>query len=539
MRSISLLGGMLATILCVASLCVTSFCMVGPALAQKSGGVLKVYHRDNPPSASILEESTVSTVVPFMPIFNNLVLFDQHEAQNSPDSIRPELARSWRWSADGKDLTFELEQDVRWHDGKPFTAQDVVCTFDLLTGAASQPLLRNPRASWFRNVERVTADGATSVTVHLKRPQPSLLSMLASGLTPIYPCHVSPSQMRRRPIGTGPFKLAQFSEFQYVRLARNTDYWKKGRPYLDGIDFNIVNNPTTAVVSFIAGRFDMTFPWEVTAEDLKTVKRDAPQARCETTSMNLNVNLLVNRTRAPFDNADIRHALVLALDRKEFVDKVTGGDALIGGTLRPPPDGIWGLPADMLSVVPGDGPDVARNRAEARALMEKLGYGPNKPLKVRLSTRGVSLYHDTAVVLRNQLRAIHIDAELETVETSLWYTRLGRKDYTLGLNVTGNGIDEPDQTFYENFACKSSRNYTGYCNPEIEKMFEAQSVERNPAKRREIVHEIDVRLLADGARPPIMWNRSTTCTHPQVKGYTSMVNSFYNGFRFEDVWLDR
>jgi peptide/nickel transport system substrate-binding protein len=529
MRSFSISGGVVAAFLCA----------VCPALAQKSGGVLKIYHRDNPPSASIHDEATASTVVPFMPIFNNLVLFDQHVAQNSVATIQPELAKSWSWSADGKELTFELEKGVKWHDGKPFTAKDVACTFDLLTDAAAQPLRRNPRASWYRNVDGVTVDGDYKVTVHLKHPQPSLLSMLASGLSPMYPCHVSPAEMRRHPIGTGPFKLAQFSEYQYIRLVRNPDYWRKGRPYLDGIDFNIVNNPTTAIVSFVAGRFDMTFPWEVTAEDLKTVRRDAPQAKCETTSMNLNVNLLVNRTRPPFDNPDIRRALVLALDRKEFVDKVTQGNAVIGGTLQPPPDGVWGLPADVLSVVPGYGPDVAKNRAEARALMEKQGYGPEKHLKVKLSARGIAVYLDPAKLLRDQLREIYIDADVEIVETTLWFSRLNKKDYTLGINATGNGIDDPDQTFYENFACKSSRNYTGYCNPEIEKMFDAQSIERDAGKRRQLVHEIDVRLLADGARPPIMWNRSTTCEQPYVKGYTSMVNSFYNGFRFEDVWLDK
>jgi peptide/nickel transport system substrate-binding protein len=527
--SIVLLGGMIAAFLCAS----------GPVLAQKSGGVLKVYHRDNPPSASIYEEATASTIVPFMPIFNNLVLFDQHVAQNSAQTIRPELAKSWTWSADGKDLTFLLQEGVRWHDGKPFTARDVVCSFNLLTDAAPQPLRRNPRASWYRNVERVTEDGDYQVTVHLRRPQPSLLSMLASGFSPIYPCHVSPAQMRSRPIGTGPFKLAQFNEFQYIRLARNPDYWKKGRPYLDGIDFNIVSNPTTAIVSFVAGRFDMTFPWEVTPEDLKTVKRDAPDALCETTSMNLNVNLLINSTRPPFDSADLRRAVSLAIDRKEFVDSITQGNSQVGGIMQPPPDGVWGLPADMLSVVPGYGPDVAKNREDARALMKKLGYGPDKHLRLKLSTRGVALYKDPADLLKKQLAPIYIDADIEVVETSLWFARLGRKEYTLGVNATGNGVDDPDQTFYENFSCKSERNYTGYCNPEIEKMFDAQSVEPDTKKRMDQVHEIDVRLLADGARPPIMWNRSTTCQQPYVKGYTNMVNSFYNGFRFEDVWLDR
>jgi peptide/nickel transport system substrate-binding protein len=530
MRSISKLGGIVvAACLCTAT----------PVLAQKTGGILKIYHRENPPSASILEEATVSTIVPFMPVFNNLVVFDQHIAQNSVETIRPDLAKSWNWSADGRNLTFELEQGVKWHDGKPFTSKDVVCTFDLLTGAASQPLRSNPRASWYRNVDHVSTDGDYRVTVHLTRPQPSLLSMLASGLSPIYPCHVSPAQMRVKPIGTGPFKLAQFSEYQYIHLTRNTDYWKPGRPYLDGIDFNIVNNPSSAIVSFIAGRFDMTFPWEVTSEDLKTVKRDDPAAVCDTTSMNLNINLLVNRTRPPFDNADLRRALVLALDRKAIVDKVTNGDALIGGTMQPPPDGVWGLSPDLLVVVPGYGPDVARNREEARMMMQKQGYGPDRHLKLKLTVRGIPLYRDPAVVLRDQLREIYIDADLDIAETTLWFNRLRNKDYTLAVNATGNGIDDPDQTFYENFSCKSARNYTGYCNPEIEKMFDAQSIETNHDKRLQMTNEIDVRLLADGARPPIMWSRASTCKQPYVRGYTSMVNSYYNGFRFEDAWLDK
>ncbi len=526
-------GGTMAFVLCLL------FGMTGTALAQKAGGTLKVYHRDNPPSASIHEEATISTVIPFMPVFNNLVLFDQHVAQNSEKAIQPELAKSWTWNAEKTAITFRLEQGVKWHDGRPFTARDVVCTFDMLTDKTGQKLRTNPRASWYRNLDYTSAEGDYGVTLHLRHPQASLLSMLASGLTPIYPCHVSVAQMRTRPVGTGPFKLQSFSEFQNIRLVRNPDYWKKGRPYLDAIDFTIVNNPSTAALSFVAGRFDLTFPWEVTPNDLKFIKKEAPAAICETTSMNLNVNLLVNRTAAPFDNPDMRRALVLALDRTAFVNTLTQGQSVVGGTMQPPPDGVWGLPADMLSVVPGYGPDVEKNRTEARALMAKMGYGADKPLRLKIATRGVALYKDAAEMTASQLKSIGVDAGVDVVETSLWFNRLRRKEYAIAVNATGNGVDDPDQTFYENFACRSARNYTGYCNPDIEALFDKQSAEGDPAKRLAIVHEIDVRLLADGARPPIYWSRSTTCQQPYVKGYTSMVNSIYNGFRFEDVWLDK
>ena len=108
---------------------------------------------------SILEESALSTVLPMMGVFNNLVVYDQHVAQNSGASNVPDLATAWSWSEDGTRLNFELRQGVKWHDGEPFTAQDVKCTWDLLTGKASNKLRINPRRSWYSNLEEVVTKG--------------------------------------------------------------------------------------------------------------------------------------------------------------------------------------------------------------------------------------------------------------------------------------------------------------------------------------------------------------------------------------------
>src|ERR1700744_1075843 len=150
------------------------------AQQPKSGGILRMYHRDSPGSASIHEGATYSLNVPFMPIFNNLVTYDQHIAQNSLDDIRPEVAESWAWSDDKKTLTFTLRQGVKWHDGKPFTAADVKCTFDMLMGKSPQKFRQNPRKSWYDFVHVVTTNGDYEVSFNLKRPQPALLAMLAS-----------------------------------------------------------------------------------------------------------------------------------------------------------------------------------------------------------------------------------------------------------------------------------------------------------------------------------------------------------------------
>src|SRR6266436_1112886 len=220
-----------------------------PAQAEKSGGVLRIPLGTSPASMSIHEESTIATLGPMMGVFNNLVMFDQHVPQNSLDSIVPDLALSWAWSEDAKELTFKLRQGVKWHDGKPFTAKDVQCTWDLIAGKSAEKLRVNPRKAWYRNLDAVTVNGDYEVTFHLKRQQPSFIALLASGWSPVYPCHVPPREMRLKPIGTGPFKFVEFKPNESIKVARNADYWKPGRPYLDGIEWTIIRNPATAVLA--------------------------------------------------------------------------------------------------------------------------------------------------------------------------------------------------------------------------------------------------------------------------------------------------
>ena len=168
--------------------------------------------------------------------------------------------------------------------------------------------------------------------------------------------------------------------------------------------------------------------------------------------------------------------MALTVDRHAFIDTLTQGKGDIGGAMLPPPEGIWGMPPEMAKQLPGYDPDVEKNRAEARKLMEKNGYGPNKRLALKVSTRNIPPYRDPAVILIDQLKQIYIDAELEPVDSPAWFPKVARKDFTIGLNLTGYGIDDPDQTFYENFACGSENNYDGYCNPEIDKLFDQQSM---------------------------------------------------------------
>ena len=525
--------------LAAASLLLLALCATTTASAQKTGGVLKISFFDSPASMSLHEEATGAALRPAMGIFNNLVMYDQHVAQNRPDTIVADLATGWSWNEEGTALTFPLRQGVKWHDGKSFTAADVKCTWDLLLGTTSDKLRVNPRKSWYRNLEQVTTKGDYEVTFHLKRPQPAMLALLASGWSPVYPCHVPTRDMRNNPIGTGPFKFAEFKPNEVIRTVRNPDYWKPGRPYLDGIDWEIMKDNTTRNLAFIAGKSDIASPYGMTVPLLNDVVAQAPQAICELTSTNVSRNLILNRDKPPFDNAELRRAVALTLDRTAFIDIITQGKGDIGATLLPPPEGLWGMPPEMLRTLPGYDPDVGKNRAAARKIMEKLGYGSSNRLGVTVSSRNIPAYRDPAVILIDQLKEIYIDGVLEPIETANWFPKVMRKDYTVGINGTESGVDDPDQQFYENFVCGAERNYTGYCNPEVDKLIDRQSAESDVNKRKQLVWQIERRLAEEGARPIIFYPRGGTCQQPYVKGLTTMVNSIYNGYRMEDVWLDR
>ena len=151
---------------------------------------------------------------------------------------------------------------------------------------------------------------------------------------------------------------------------------------------------------------------------MKDVKSEAPEAICQVTPGGISRNLLINRDKPPFDNPEMRRAMALSIDRKAFIDIISEGQGDIGGVMQPLPEGLWGMPEAVLKTLPGYDPDVQKNRAEAREIMQKLGYGPDKRLQLKVSTRNIPPYRDPAVLLIDQLKQMYIDGELEIVETA-------------------------------------------------------------------------------------------------------------------------
>ncbi|MBI4081483.1 MAG: peptide ABC transporter substrate-binding protein [Candidatus Lambdaproteobacteria bacterium] len=508
-----------------------------PAIAQKYGGLLNWLLEDSPPSLSIHENATIVVTGPMMPVYNNVVLFDQLQARESFESIVPELAESWRWNDGGKLLIFKLRQGIRFHDGKPFTGRDVKHTFDVVRGASRTTLKASPRKLWYANVAEIATSGDHEVTFRLKRPQPSLLAMLASGYSPVYPAHVAPAELRTRAMGTGPFRFEEYVRDRYIHVARNSEYWVRGRPYLDAIRSHIVNKKAARFAALASMQVDVDGPAITTKPDMEALKRMAPGLSFRPTTRTSFTNVVFNTKRAPFDNSRLRQAVSMALERPGFIKSVFQGGMVPGGINMPPPDGIWGLAQEMLVMLPGYG-DIQRDRQEARKIMTSLGYTEDSPLRVTLNTRTSPVYVDAAVWTASELKQIWIAAEVKQLESSLWFNTLNKRDFTIALNSTGFGVDDPDVALFENYACGSLRNYSDYCNPLLEKLFEQQSMTADMARRQQMVWYIENVLLNDVARVVYGFRINYNAMWPYVRNLVPHQTNFSYS-RMQEVWLDK
>ena len=514
--------------------------VTGPALAQapRHGGVLNLMQREElPQGLSIHESSTIATVWPASPCFSNLVYFDPMKPVETMDTVVGELAEKWSWQDNYRNLVLFLRKGVRWHDGQPFTSRDVKFTFDMVREApeAGAKLRLNPRKDWYANVEAIEAADPQTVVFRLKRPQPSLLLMLASGQSPVYPAHVPIADQRSRCVGTGPFKLKEWRRGEFVEYVKNPDYFVKGRPYLDGLKYFIISERGTRTVALQTGRLDAAGPGETTKPIADQLKSAVPQMVITRVGSLTSPNLLVNHARPPFNDARVRRAVELAIDREAFIKGVLQGAGTTGAALVPPPFGSWGLgERDLLQLF---GKREGR-KDTARKLLAEAGYGPGKPLRFEAHTRAIASYIDLASYVVNELKQVGIDAPLKQLDSVQWYNLTTRKEFQLGINISGYGVDDPDAILYENYTCTSLRNYTSYCDEAVSKLIDEQSQELDPKKRLALVHQVQRRLVEAGARPTVSWGVDHFAHWPHVKNLVPH-HSLYSFGRMQEVWLAR
>jgi peptide/nickel transport system substrate-binding protein len=510
------------------------------AQAPRHGGVLNLMLREDLAQGfSIHETATIATVWPGMPCFSNLVLFDPLKKTESMDTVIGELAEKWSWQDNSRNLVFLLRKNVKWHDGQPFTSKDVKYTFDMIREVpeATAKLRINPRKDWYANVEAIEAPDPYTVVFRLKRPQPSLLMLLASGYSPVYPAHLSPSSYRTGCVGTGPFKLKVWKRGEYIDFVRNPDYFIKDRPYLDGLHYVIIQERGTRFAALQAGQLDVAFPGEGTKTLGEQTKKAQPRLKLTITGTNVNDNLIMNITKPPFNDVRVRRALSYAISRERYVQVVAQGGALLGASMLPRPFGVWGLLDKDLKQLSGYGTDES-DKAKARTLLAAAGYGPAHPLTVEMDTRAIALYVDFAAFIVSELKKVNVNVNLKEIETAQWHPMVTRGEYSMGANLTGIGPDDPDANFYENYACGSPRNYTRYCSEQVMKMIDAQSQELDAKKRLAMVWDIQKKLEEDAARPIMGWRSDYFLQWDYVRNLIPH-QSIYNYGRMQEVWLDK
>ena len=510
-----------------------------PTLGQapKYGGGLTLRLREDLPQGfAIHETATISTMWPAMPCFSNLVLFDPLKTTHRMDAIVGELAERWSWQDNDRSLVFFLRTGARWHDGTPVSSKDVKFTFDLLreTPDASARLRINPRRDWYTNVEAVEAVDPQTVVFRLRRPQPSLLLMLASGYTPIYAAHVPPASYRTGCVGTGPFRLKEWRKGEFVEYVKNPDYFVKGRPYLAGLRYLIIGERGTATAALQAGRVDTAFPGQTPKPIAERLQEGSAPARDDAGEHD---HLVVNTKKPPFDNAKVRLALSRAIDRRALIDAVYQGGAVLGASMASPPYGVWGLLDKDIRALPGNG-KAADEKARARTLLAEAGFGPKAPLRLEILTRALPDFLDVASFVINELKHVGVEASLKQVESAQWHPLQTRGDFQIGIERTGIEPDDPDANFYDNYGCGSPRNYPRYCDEEISRLIDQQSQELNPAKRLALVQVIQRKLEEAAVRPVLGWRLDYYTVWPYVKNLVPH-QSIYSWGRMQEVWLDK
>jgi peptide/nickel transport system substrate-binding protein len=511
-----------------------------PMPPGKPGGTLNVMLREDLSQGFAIHESaTISVVFPSSPCFSNLVMFDPANPVESPESVVPELAERWSWQDNYRNLVMFLRRNVKWHDGQPFTSKDVKFTFDMVREApeSTAKLRLNPRKDWYANVEAIEAADPYTVVFRLKRPQPSLLMLLASGYSPIYAAHVNPADYRSRCVGTGPFKLKEWRRGEFVEYVKNQDYFIKDRPYLDGLRYVVIVERGTRTAALQSGQLDVAMPGETTRTAAEQLKKAVPQLVVTTVAASVTDNIVMNEKKPPFDSVKLRLAVSYAIDRRGLIKGVHQDGAVPAVAMMPKPYGVWGLLDRDLAALPGYGKP-ADMKDQARKLVAEAGYGPGKPLRVEMVTRAIAVYVDMASFVINELKQVGIEATLKQVETAQWHPMATRGDYQIGANLTGLGVDDPDANFYENFACGSPRNYSFYCSEQVMKLIDQQSMELDPAKRLALVIAVQKQLEQDAARPTLDQRLDYFTVWPHVKNMVPHHNIFNFG-RMQNVWRDK
>src|SRR5262247_2912054 len=350
----------------------------------RRGGVLLAAIGADAPSLDPHQEQTFATIQPVAPLYSTLLQIDPYSYPN----VIGDVASEWKISPDGLTYTFKIRSGIRFHDGSPLTAADVKASFDKIIFPPDA--VRSIRKEHYSAVASVEAPDPSTVVFKLKFPSASLFTNLAHPMNVIFPkkyLDKDPNYFKNNVMGSGPFKLKNYTRGSTFEGERNPDYFVKDRPYLNGYKFFISTETSVRAAALRSGRAWIEFRTMPQAEVDAIRKQLGDKIVVQDTPATGLFGIAMNQTTKPFTDVRVRKALTLGLDR------YTAGRVLysiaslkdVGGLMRPATD--WAMPETELLKLPGFGRDMEKNRTEAKRLLAEAGY-PNG-FKVVLKNRNV------------------------------------------------------------------------------------------------------------------------------------------------------
>ncbi|MFT4199085.1 MAG: ABC transporter substrate-binding protein [Pseudoxanthomonas sp.] len=447
----------------------------------------------------------------------------------------PVLARSWQVSADGLTWTFDLQPNVLWHDGQPFTADDVVFSFDDFY-PATEPRQDAIKREYFQRVEAI---GPTQVRFVLKKPFAPLLDMLGSGIQPVVAKHVyaghgdyrgNPANLH--PIGTGPFVFKEWKRGAYIRLERNPHYWKPGLPYLDAVVFQVIPDAASRAAAFERGDVQVLRSGDADYADLERLAALPGVVRSEQgwELARGHAFLQVNTRRPPLDDARVRQAIAYALDRRFIVDNIFFG----AGT---PAQGVFatGTPEHDPAL-----PQYSYDPAKAAELIRAAGVKPGTVHLRLLNGEKGGAWERLAEYTRQALQPLGLDVQVVTSDAATWYQRVSDWDFDLTYNFTFQ-IGDPALSLAYLYRADSIRkgspfnNVTGYANPEADALWQEAADSADPQRRDASYHRLEALLNRDLPIVSIYEMRYPTLYHGEVHNLLRTATSLNESD--EDVYL--
>jgi peptide/nickel transport system substrate-binding protein len=482
----------------------------------KRGGTLKFARSIAPtqldPSRSIIAGDVYTLDKIFEPLF----------ITSASGKLVPWLAASATVSKDNKTFTFKLRPGVKFSDGKPLTAADVVFSLNR-TRKDKQGILGFLDGA----IATLQAKGTDTVVAHLTAPWAPFLSdisVFANGIIPANYGGKSEAEFLANPIGTGPFTLTGFtSAAASITLKANKSYWRSGRPYLDAVEFLNVDDDNQRVLQLRGGQVDVID--SVPPANVKSIASDSNLAVKLYPAWEVDL-LVFNEKVAAFADAHVRRAITYAIDRPALVHAASFGTAKPGGSFFPP----------SLQYYSAASSDLAYSMTKAKTELAKSKFA--KGFKTALLIDGgVQKWRTFAQIIQQQLKPLGIDVTIRALDHAAYHAAFEKFDYEMFIDYAINDISDPDEmaSFELDFKNGGSSSYwSSYNSPAALKLVQAAQAEFNPTKRAALYAKIQTLVAQDAAFAPLDYPPYIYAFSKKVQGFAVNPGGAY---RLEDVWL--